>query len=54
MWWDYHKKPDLYAMASAPWYTRMIPGTVIFGGLILAEILIFLLARRGIRRETEN
>lgn len=54
LWWDYQKNPDLYAMASAPWYARMISGTVIAGGLILAEILIFLLVRRIIRRKTEN
>lgn len=53
-WWDYHKNPDLYAMTSFPWYTRMIPGTAIAGGLILAEVLIFLLARRVIRWKTEN
>lgn len=53
-WWDFHRNPDLYAMSSAPWYVQMIPATVIAGGLILAEVLIFLLARWAIKGKTEE
>ena len=53
LWWDYRAHPGLYALNSAPWYTRMLPATAAAAGLILVEIAAFLLARRIIRNKKE-
>lgn len=54
LWWDHRTHPDLYALTSAPWYTQMLPATVIAAGLIAVELAVFFLVRRAIRRKEEQ
>ncbi len=44
--WEYCKRPELYAMQSAPWYTQ-----ILFNALTTAVIVLLLqLIRRCIRK----
>lgn len=36
---DYRQRPDLYAMWSAPWYTRLLPLGVGFAGVFTLCLL---------------
>ena len=45
--WDYHQRPGLYALTSAPWYTGIQIGAVIT--LVIAALL--LLAMWIVRRK---
>lgn len=45
--WDYHQRPDLYALTSAPWYT-----SIQIGGIFTAVVvLLLLLAMRIVKRK---
>ena len=40
VWFDYRNNPGLYAMYSAPWYTKIIADSVICGVILLIAIAI--------------
>jgi ABC-type antimicrobial peptide transport system permease subunit len=42
-WLDYQNHPDLYALYSAPWYTKIILDSVIAGVIVLLESVVYLL-----------
>lgn len=47
--WDYHTRPGLYAMQSAPWYTSILLYGAVTLFILLAAIIIKLLIRKKIR-----
>ena len=38
VWWNYNRRPELYAMQSAPWYTSIL----VYGGFTLVVVAVCL------------
>ena len=47
---DYSNNPELYALNSAPWYTRIIVNSLCFGFLLLLEAAAQFVVCRKIKR----
>lgn len=45
LWLDYSLNPGLYALFPAPWYSEMIPFTMITAAILLAESMIYFIVR---------
>ncbi len=47
--WNYKTHPDLYAMASAPWYTSILVRGSIIAVIVIVAIIVKILIRKKIK-----
>ncbi len=45
LFWDYNKRPELYAMTSAPWYTELILYGIVVGIVVTIAVLVKIFVR---------
>ena len=50
VFWDYRKRPDLYAMWSAPWYTGIFVYGIFTAAVIAAALIFKLIIGRKIKK----
>ena len=53
--WDWHRRPGLYAMQSAPWYTSiLVYGAFAAGVVIIALLLKWILGKASQKRKNRE
>ena len=45
--WDYHTRPELYRMQSAPWYTGILLYGAVAAAILLGGAALKLVIRKG-------
>lgn len=53
-WRDYHAHPDLYAMASAPWYASLLTGAAFTALLVAIEAGALYIVSRKLAKRRAN
>ena len=54
LWQDYRANPGLYALSSAPWYTQMLPYTVMAAAIVLLEVIAYIVVHQAEKRREDQ